>query len=92
MVLLTPLDLVGPEIEIGWRLRRTCWDRGYATEAARPVLHHAFHTLGLPEVIADINPDNMASRRVAQKLGFRAVGNRWVGDRKLIRYIAKLIR
>jgi RimJ/RimL family protein N-acetyltransferase len=46
-VLLTPLDLHGPEIEIGWRLVRSAWRRGYATEAARPVLDHALNTLRL---------------------------------------------
>jgi RimJ/RimL family protein N-acetyltransferase len=73
-VLLTPLDLHGPEIEIAWRLVRAAWGRGYATEAARPVLDHALTTLGLQEVIADIDPENRASVRVAQKLGLRSAG------------------
>src|ERR1700739_3504569 len=49
-VLLTPLDLHGPEIEIGWRLIRAAWGRGYATEAARPALRHALQSLELREV------------------------------------------
>ena len=40
-ILLTPLDLHGPEIEMGWRLIRSTWGHGYATEAARPVLDGA---------------------------------------------------
>ena len=52
--LLTPVDLHGPEIEIGWRLVRAAWGRACATEAARPVLDHALHTLGLRRVVADI--------------------------------------
>jgi RimJ/RimL family protein N-acetyltransferase len=55
-ILLAPLDLHGPQIEVGWRLVRTAWGRGYATEAARPVLEHALNTLQVPEVIADIDP------------------------------------
>ncbi len=68
-ILLIPADAIGPDIEIGWRLNRLAWGKGYATEAARPVLAHAFQTLKLDRVIADIAPGNAASIRVAQKLG-----------------------
>jgi RimJ/RimL family protein N-acetyltransferase len=73
-VLLTPLDLEGPEIEIGWRLVRAAWGRGYATEAARPVLSHALATLGLAKVVAIINPENARSVGVARKIGMRLAG------------------
>jgi len=72
-ILLTPLDLVGPEIEIGWRLTRAAWGKGYGTEAAAPVLRHGFETVGLDRVIADIDRANSASRRVAEKLGLRPI-------------------
>lgn len=85
-VLLTPLDLKGPEIEIGWRLVRSAWGHGYATEAARPVLDHALRTLALPSVIADIDPANTASIRVATKLGLRPSGPTAYGDRLVMRY------
>lgn len=68
-ILLIPADAIGPDIEIGWRLNRLAWGKGYATEAAKPVLAHAFQTLELDRVIADIAPGNAASIRVAQKLG-----------------------
>lgn len=45
-VLLIPLDAVGPEIEIGWRLRPVFWGLGYATEAARAVLQYGFESVG----------------------------------------------
>ncbi|MGH7066368.1 MAG: GNAT family N-acetyltransferase [Acetobacteraceae bacterium] len=73
-IALMPLDLSGPEIEIGWRFVRHAWRRGYATEAARPIIDHALQTLGLPEVVADVLPANAASIRVAEKLGMRPVG------------------
>ena len=73
-ILLIPLDLHGPEIEIGWRLVRAAWGRGYATEAARPVLDHGLGTIGLQQVIAEIDPRNASSRGVASKLGMRLVG------------------
>jgi RimJ/RimL family protein N-acetyltransferase len=67
-ILLTPLNLHGSEIEIG-RLVCSLWRCGYATEAACPVLAHALGTLGLDEVVADIDPANSASAGVARKLG-----------------------
>ena len=70
-VLLIPEISLEPDIEIGWRLKRLAWGQGYATEAALPVLKHAFHTLGLDRVMADINPHNAASIRVAQKIGMK---------------------
>lgn len=87
-ILLTPLNLHGPEIEIGWRFTRRVWDRGYATEAAQPVLAHALETLRLPEVVADIDPCNRASIRVAQKLGMKAAGDVPYAGRIVTRYIA----
>jgi RimJ/RimL family protein N-acetyltransferase len=85
-ILLTPLDLEGPEIEIGWRLVRGAWGRGHATEAARPILTHALETVGVPRVIADIDPANTASLGVARKLGFRPAGPVPYDGRMVIRF------
>jgi len=68
-ILLIPSDTVGPATEIGWRLPRKAWGSGFATEAAKPVLQHALATLRLPEVVAEIDALNLASIRVAEKLG-----------------------
>jgi ribosomal-protein-alanine N-acetyltransferase len=57
------------EIEIGYRLDSKYWGRGLATEAAQAVRDHAFSDLGLDHVISLIHPDNIASRRVAEKNG-----------------------
>ena len=86
-ILLTPLNLHGPEIEIGWRLVRAFWGRGYATEAARPVLSYALTTIGLAEVVADIDPANHASARVAHKLGLCPVKPMPYGGRMVDRYV-----
>jgi [ribosomal protein S5]-alanine N-acetyltransferase len=59
------------EVEIGYRLHPDYWNRGLATEAARAVRDHAFRDLRLPRVISLIHPDNIASRRVAEKIGMR---------------------
>lgn len=74
-ILLIPYDGIGPEVEIGWRLNRAAWGHGYAPEAARPVAEHAFHTLGLERIVADIDPRNLASLRVTEKLGMRHIGD-----------------
>lgn len=77
-ILLLPCLDFGDEIEIGWRLPRRHWGHGYATEAARPVLRHAFDTVGVNAVIADIHPQNHASIHVAEKLGLRFVEDRTI--------------
>jgi RimJ/RimL family protein N-acetyltransferase len=87
-ILLAPLDLHGPEIEIGWRLVRAAWGHGYATEAARPVLDHALQGLGLPRVVADIDPHNAASIGVARKLGLSPDGSVVYAGRRVTRYVA----
>ncbi len=58
-----------PAIEIGWRLARAHWNKGYATEAAKGVLDWTFENLGLQEVIATTAVNNQRSRRVMDKLG-----------------------
>ena len=60
-----------PEIEVGYRLARSKWGYGYATEAAQAVRDFAFQTLGVKRLIAMIDPQNGASIRVAQKLGMQ---------------------
>jgi RimJ/RimL family protein N-acetyltransferase len=57
------------EIEIGYRLDPDYWSRGLATEGAQAVRDHAFRDLKLPRVISLIHPDNLPSRRVAEKSG-----------------------
>ena len=58
-----------PAIEIAWRLSAGHWGQGLATEGARAVLHHAFHTLQLPSLVSFTVPANLRSRRVMEKLG-----------------------
>ena len=60
-----------PCVEIGWRLARAHWGRGYATEAARGWLDHGLTTLGLDEIVAFTDPDNRRSLAVMERLGMR---------------------
>jgi len=58
-----------PCVEIGWRLARETWGHGYAPEAARAVLAHAFEKLGLEEIVSFTTLANTPSRRVMEKIG-----------------------
>ena len=60
-----------PEVEIGYRLVRSAWGRGYATESASAIRNYAFTTLGIKRLIAIIDPSNAASIRVAEKIGMQ---------------------
>lgn len=55
--------------ELTYLLSSRIWGRGYATEAARGTLQFGFETAGLHHIIASVDPDNIASRRVLEKCG-----------------------
>lgn len=58
-----------PAVEIGWRLARQQWGRGYASEAARAALAFGFEEVGLEEIVSFTVPQNVRSRRVMERLG-----------------------
>jgi [ribosomal protein S5]-alanine N-acetyltransferase len=66
----------GGELGLGYTLGRAWWGRGYATEAARACLRYAFEELRLPEVLAVVRPENVASIRVLEKIGMQLRGRR----------------
>lgn len=74
LLVLKPFDHL-PYIDLGWRLHADRWGRGYATEAARGAVDHAFGTLGLEEVAAVTLPDNLRSRAVMERLGMTYAGD-----------------
>jgi RimJ/RimL family protein N-acetyltransferase len=59
------------ELEVGYHFNRKYWGRGFATEAARACMDYAFERLGRRRVISLIRPENMPSRRVAERNGLR---------------------
>ncbi len=77
-VLLKPLPGGVGEVEVGWHLHPDCWGHGYATEAARAVVAHAFGA-GVPEVYAVVRPGNEPSLAVCRRLGMQPLGRmrRW---------------
>ena len=62
---------LGPHVDIGWRLVRSAWGQGYATEAAAAALLDAFTRIGLDEVLAYTSYDNARSQAVMRRLGLR---------------------
>ena len=64
-----------PGFELGWMLRRASWGKGYATEAARRLLGHAFDAMKRERVISLIRAANAPSIRVAERLGERLEGH-----------------
>jgi RimJ/RimL family protein N-acetyltransferase len=67
-------DAVRPhDVELGYRLRRSVWGQGYATEGVRALIHKGFTELGVQRVTATTYQDNLASRRVMEKAGLKFV-------------------
>jgi RimJ/RimL family protein N-acetyltransferase len=64
----------GDDVEVAYRLARSAWGRGIATEAAGALAAHALGALGLARVVAVTYPGNRASQRVLDKIGFERRG------------------
>jgi ribosomal-protein-alanine N-acetyltransferase len=62
------------EIEVAYLLDKKFWHQGLATEAAAGILAYAFNTLNLDRIICLMHPDNLASQRVAQRVGMTLEG------------------
>jgi RimJ/RimL family protein N-acetyltransferase len=69
-----PRKDAGPEeVELGYRLRRSAWGKGYATEGSRALIRKGFTELGVQRVVAETMAVNAASRRVMEKAGLKYV-------------------
>jgi RimJ/RimL family protein N-acetyltransferase len=67
---LEQMEVEGARVaELGYDFRSDFWNQGYATEAACAVRDYAFDILGLPQLISLIRVGNLASKRVAEKVG-----------------------
>ena len=69
-----PREDAGPgEVELGYRLRKSAWGKGYATEGSRALINRGFTEFGVQRVVAETMAVNMASRRVMEKAGLKLV-------------------
>ncbi|YAF94270.1 MAG: GNAT family N-acetyltransferase [Nodularia sp. CChRGM 3473] len=75
-----------PGFEIGWSLQRVDWGRGLATEGAKAAIDYAFQELKQSHVISLIRPENVASIRVAQKLGEKLQGTTEILGKEVVIY------
>lgn len=55
--------------EIGWIFNKLAWGNGYATEAAKAMIDYAFNNLNTHRIIATCQPENLASKRICEKIG-----------------------
>ena len=66
-------DAAPGEVELGYRLRRSAWGQGYATEGSRALIRKGFTEFGVQRVTAEAMAVNLASRRVMEKAGLSLV-------------------
>jgi len=79
-----------PDFELGWTIGKKFWGKGYAPEAAKACLDYAFDTMGKKRVISLIDPLNVASIRVAEKIGETLSDERFTfGGHELLVYEAR---
>src|SRR5262245_13849570 len=74
----TPIGICGllkrdalPEPDIGFAFLPDFWNQGYAFESAAAVMNHAHEVLGIDRILAITSPDNEASEKLLEKIGFR---------------------
>ena len=61
--------------ELGFHIVQRCWGKGFATEAARGALDYGWRQMRLAKIYAGHHPDNRASRRILEQLGFKFLDN-----------------
>ena len=68
-------DIEGKSVlELTYMLKKSHWHKGFAIEGSKACLNYAFNVMNIDKVYAPIRPENQASRKVAEKLGFEVQG------------------
>lgn len=75
-----------PDIEIGYRLTKENWHKGYALELCSALIKWGFQHLSVNKLVAIIHPKNDASRRVLEKAGMHYIGLGHYHDHEVARY------
>jgi [ribosomal protein S5]-alanine N-acetyltransferase len=77
------------EVEVGYRLQKSAWGRGLATEGASALVRYGMFELGLDRVVGLTHPDNGASKHVLMKSGLQARGTGRYYDKDLCYFVAE---
>jgi RimJ/RimL family protein N-acetyltransferase len=75
-----------PDVQIGYLLSKSYWGRGLATEAAAAVLKYGFEVAKLKRIVAIAKADNIASRRVMEKIGMKYEKDAYYYDNDVVYY------
>lgn len=78
------------EIDLGYRLIKNAWGKGFATEAARETLDYAFQTLRAELITGRAHIENIASQKVMEKIGMQCTGEGIVDECPVLTYTASL--
>ena len=69
---LTPWEFNNEKLmDVTYRFRESAWGKGYGSELAEALVHYGVHTLKLDNLTATITPDNVGSKKIAEKLGLK---------------------
>lgn len=79
-------DDTKPDIEIGYRLHKKFWNKGYANELAKALVQWGFQNLKIDKLYGFAHPDNQASRQVLEKIGMHFMEPDIYADEKINRY------
>ena len=77
------------EVEVGYRLSKSAWGRGFATEGARALVRYGITKLGLDRVVGLTHPANDASKQVLMKAGLQARGTGRYYDKQLCYFVVE---
>lgn len=75
-----------PGFELGWTIGKAWWGKGYATEAAKRCLQYAWEEMGREHLISLIDPENVASIRVAERIGEKLEGEADAFAHRVLKY------
>lgn len=75
------------EVDLGYRLLPEYWGKGLATEASRAVVDYGFTRLGLKRIIGIVDPENVASVRILEKVGMSPAGQSEYQGRPYAKYV-----